>query len=248
MSPDPKYLALRLEGPLQSWGVDSQYSRRNTGLMPTKSAVAGMCCAALGLPRGSVEEAAFLEKSGQLRMIAIAVPRAVEGKRIGPHAAKLAVRRLQDYHTVGGGYDIVRERDSITAIAESGKPRAKGGQSLAVLTHRQYLMDASFGVVLEGDAVLLDQIARALADPKWGLWLGRKTCIPSAPVLAGLSGSRDEALRLLIGDQPLESFTRQEDAGTFAEGRDSLPDQPLCFASDRRLFAPRRIQLIHGAS
>jgi CRISPR system Cascade subunit CasD len=50
MSYDNRFLALRLEGPLQSWGFDSQYNRRNTGLMPTKSAIAGMCCAALGLP------------------------------------------------------------------------------------------------------------------------------------------------------------------------------------------------------
>ena len=37
MSSENKYLALRLQGPLQSWGFDSQYNRRNTGLMPTKS-------------------------------------------------------------------------------------------------------------------------------------------------------------------------------------------------------------------
>ncbi len=47
MLSDNRFLALRLEGPLQSWGFDSQYSRRSTGLMPTKSALAGMCCADL---------------------------------------------------------------------------------------------------------------------------------------------------------------------------------------------------------
>ncbi len=116
------------------------------------------------------------------------------------------------------------------------------------ITYRQYLTDASFGVVIEGDSALLEEIADNLADPKWGLWLGRKACIPTAPVLAGLRDSRDQALRLLIGDEPLESFTRQEEAETFAEGRDTLPDQPLCFDSDRRLFAPRRINLIQGSS
>ena len=62
MSSENNYLALRLQGPLQSWGFDSQYNRRNTGLMPTKSALAGMCCAALGFGRGSDEEQAFLAK------------------------------------------------------------------------------------------------------------------------------------------------------------------------------------------
>ncbi len=51
MSSDKSFLALRLEGPLQSWGFSSQYNRRGTGLMPTKSAIAGMCCAAKGYER-----------------------------------------------------------------------------------------------------------------------------------------------------------------------------------------------------
>ncbi|MFC1596565.1 type I-E CRISPR-associated protein Cas5/CasD [Planctomycetota bacterium] len=229
MSTDDKYLALRLQGPLQSWGFDSQYNRRNTGLMPTKSAVAGMCCAAMGIPRGTDREGAFLKKFAELRMLTIAVPRTIKRWWVGD-ATQLEIRRLQDYHTV------------------QNTRKADGGLKDCHITYRQYLTDASFGVILEGESVLLGEIADNLADPKWGLWLGRKTCIPTAPVLAGLRESRDEALRLLIGDEPLESFTRQEEAETFTEGGDSLPDQPLCFDSDRRLFAPRRIRLIHGSS
>ena len=96
-------------------------------------------------------------------------------------------------------------------------------------------------MVLEGKSEVLQAIADALADPVWGLWLGRKACIPSAPVLAGLKDNRDEALRLLLGDLPLETFTRQEEAISFVEGRDSLPDVAICFASGRRLFSPRRV-------
>jgi CRISPR system Cascade subunit CasD len=236
MPTEKRFLALRLEGPLQSWGFDSQYNRRNTGLMPTKSGIAGICCAALGYPRGSEEERKFLVAFASLRMIAIAIPRK-QGKR------ELPVRRLQDYHTVGGGYDPNNpsERGNITVSAEDGKPRAKGGQALAVLTHRQYLTDAAFGVLLEGDGVLLGRIAVALEQPKWGIWLGRKSCIPSAPVLAGLKGNRDDALRLLIGEKSIESFVRQKEVEDFAEGRDSLPDQPVSFAIEQRRFSPRRV-------
>ncbi|MDA8240999.1 MAG: type I-E CRISPR-associated protein Cas5/CasD [Nitrospiraceae bacterium] len=253
MSSDLRYLALRLEGPLQSWGFDSQYNRRNTGLMPTKSAIAGMCCAALGFSRGRDKEKTFLVGFSALRMTAIAIPRR-------PRQKDLPVRRLRDYHTVGGGYDPnnPKERNSITVSAEDGKPRAKNGQALAVLTHRQYLTDASFGVILEGDAVLLGEIVIALADPKWGIWLGRKTCIPTAPVLVGLKEcagnfnlllkeTSDEAVRLLIGDKPFESFAYQMEVESFVDGKDSLPDQPISFASDRRLFAPRRVRTHHGA-
>ncbi|TRZ90883.1 MAG: type I-E CRISPR-associated protein Cas5/CasD [Methanosarcinales archaeon] len=241
MSSDKCFLALRLEGPLQSWGFDSQYNRRNTGLMPTKSAIGGMCCAALGYSRGSDNEHEFLKKFGKVRMTSIAIPRQGTKK-------ELPVRRLQDYHTVGGGYDPnnPNERGSITVSAEDGKPRAKNGQSLAVLTQRQYLTDAAFGVILEGDAALLSEIVTALADPKWGIWLGRKTCIPTAPVLAGLRENKDDATHLLIGEKPLEAFTRQEDVENFGEGRDSLPDAPVSFATERRLFSPRRVRTLQG--
>ena len=239
MLSDKSFLALRLEGLLQSWGFDSQYNRRNTGLMPTKSAIAGICCAALGLPRGSEKEQGILAAFGTVRMTAIAIPRKGVKK-------ELPVRRLQDYHTVGGGYDPndPGERGCITVSAEDGKPRAKNGQAQAVLTHRQYLTDAAFGVLLEGPAILLSEIASALADPKWGIWLGRKTCIPSAPVLVGMKDNRDEALRLLIGEKPLEWFTRQEEVESFGDGRDSLPDAPVSFATERRLFSPRRVRTL----
>jgi CRISPR system Cascade subunit CasD len=221
MSSEKYFLVLRLEAPLQSWGFDSQYNRRNTGLMPTKSAIAGICCAALGLPRGSDKEEGFLTSFGTVRMIAIAIPRAGVKK-------ELPVRRLQDYHTV------------------QNTKTAEGKNKDCHITYRQYLTDASFGVLLEGEAVFLGEIASAFADPKWGIWLGRKTCIPSAPVLAGLKENREDALRLLIGEKPLESFTRQEEVETFIEGRDSLPDTAVSFAIERRLFSPRRVRTLQG--
>lgn len=46
-------LLLRLAGPMQSWGVQSRFSTRDTGLEPSKSGVVGLLCAALGRPRNS---------------------------------------------------------------------------------------------------------------------------------------------------------------------------------------------------
>ena len=222
MSSDQSFLALRLEGPLQSWGFDSQYNRRNTGLKATKSAIAGMCCAALGFPRGSEDEREFLILFKSVLMTAIAIPR--NGKK-----KELPVRRLQDYHTV------------------QNTRRANGSINKdCVLTYRQYLTDAAFGVLLEGDTKLLGEISEALADPKWGIWLGRKTCIPSAPVLAGLKDNRNDAFKLLE-EKPLESFTRQVEVESFADGRDSLPDAPISFATERRNHcSPRRVRTFHG--
>lgn len=218
MSIDSAFLAIRLEGPLQSWGVDSQFSRRNTALMPTKSAIIGMCCAALGLPRGSDAESLWLEKLRHTRMLAIAIPRQVS--RDGKAAP---VRRIMDYHTV------------------QNTKTAEGNKKDTHLTFRQYLCDASFGVVLSGQRDVLEKVAVALADPVWGLWLGRKACIPTAPVHGGVFASENDALRILIGDAPLAEFTQQREVDSFELGVDTISDQPLCFAVDRRAFAPRRV-------
>lgn len=55
-------LLLRLVGPMQSWGVQSRFSVRDTGLEPSKSGVVGLICAALGRPRiASVADLAALK-------------------------------------------------------------------------------------------------------------------------------------------------------------------------------------------
>jgi CRISPR system Cascade subunit CasD len=47
-------LILRLEGPLQSWGVDGAHEVRRTHAQPQKIAVLGLIRAAKGLPRGKI--------------------------------------------------------------------------------------------------------------------------------------------------------------------------------------------------
>ena len=54
-------LLLRLASPMQSWGTQSRFTIRDTGLEPSKSGVIGLACAALGRPRSaSVEDLATL--------------------------------------------------------------------------------------------------------------------------------------------------------------------------------------------
>lgn len=44
-------LLIRLSAPMQSWGVQSRFTVRDTGLEPSKSGVLGLLCAALGIDR-----------------------------------------------------------------------------------------------------------------------------------------------------------------------------------------------------
>lgn len=43
-----RFLLMWLEGPMQSWGSDSRYGRRETQFFPTKSGISGLLLSALG--------------------------------------------------------------------------------------------------------------------------------------------------------------------------------------------------------
>lgn len=221
-------LVLRLCGPMQSWGIESRFNRRDTALLPSKSALAGLICAALGAPRGSEKEADALRALQTMPLLAVAVPRLLP-RRGGAHgtaaatARPLARRRLEDFHTVLG------------AKTAEGKKRGD-----AVLTSRQYLQDTACLALFSGPANELRGMAEALRDPVWGLWLGRKSCIPSRPVFGGLYPDEAAALAALL-PVPLASCSYARETADFAQGTDSLPDQAVCFAVGRRAFAPRRV-------
>jgi CRISPR system Cascade subunit CasD len=236
MPPDAAFLPLLLDGPLQSWGFGSRFQRRTTGLHPTKSGVIGLISAAMGLAKGSREEAERLPRLAALKMTSIAIPRRDKVPGVG-----LPVRRIEDFHTV---------LDTRRASGALDKD--------AVVTHRQYLLEARFGIILQGERPVLDRVATALRDPAWGVWLGRKSCIPAAPVLAepGLCPSQNAAWRALLRAcqleeaAPMERFTAVTEVEAFDEGTDSWSDQPVSFGDgtssgpDKRRFAARRIRLV----
>lgn len=234
MSPNIAYLALLLDAPLQSWGFASRFQRRTTGLHPTKSGVVGLICAAMGLVKDSQEERDTLPNLTNLRMISIVIPRTQTNAWSG-QTEELAVRRLEDFHTVLG----TRHASGST-------------NSDPVVTRRQYLLDARFGVILKGDHALLEQVAAALQNPRWGVWFGRKSCIPAAPIYQGMFATQTDAQRALIGDTPLEAFTVVAEVERFDEGTDSLADRPVSFGDgtssgpDKRQFAIRRLKVQPG--
>lgn len=240
---DSAYLALLLDGPLQSWGFASRFQRRTTGMHATKSGVVGLICAAMGLAKGSPEEHDLLPKLAELKMTTITIPRTVE-QALSP----LPLRRLEDYHTTGGGYDKDTQRQFIARKA-SGGPCDN-----PTISRRQYLLNASFGIILEGDRAVLEEVASALQDPRWGVWLGRKSCIPAEPIHRGVFATHAESQRALIGDAPLDAFTTATDVERFDEGTDSLNDQPVSFGDgkssgpDKRQFVPRRICVQPGVA
>ncbi len=225
------YLALMLDAPMQSWGFASRFQRRTTGLHPTKSGIIGLICAAMGLAKGSTAESELLPRLGQLKMSSIAVPRIVQVTGAQP-----PVLRLEDYHTVLG------------TRRASGAPNRD-----AVVTHRQYLLDARFGVILSGDRSLLAPAAASLQNPIWGVWLGRKSCVPAEMVYRGLFGTEIEAQRELIGEEPISNFSLVVEVDAFDKGTDSISDQPIGFGNaessgpEGRQYTIRRVAVTAGA-
>ena len=162
----PNTLFLRLEGPLQSWGERGRWSVRDSAPEPTKSGVVGLLACALG--RGDDDSIRSLSESLQM------------GVRIDKQGV-----RLTDYHTVGGGYDAP------ALLTAEGKPKWSSGSPHTEISPRDYLADASFLVALRGDESLIAQLAEALEDPVWVVYLGRKSCPPACPVFAGVREFQD---------------------------------------------------------
>lgn len=229
---EQSYLALMLDAPLMSFGFASRFQRRTTGLHPTRSAILGIICAAQGFDKGSDAERDCLARLQSVRMIMLTIRRQPDKSR-----PPLEIRRLEDYHVTGGGYDKKTHALNIPR-------KASGGPSdHPTLSWRQYLLDARFGVILAGPRCELEAIAEALRNPRWGVWFGRKNCIPAAPIVRGdVVTGINEAMAALELAGRLDEFTRVEDAASFADGTDTLMDDPVNFRT--REFNPRRIRKI----
>lgn len=158
---------LLLDAPLQSWGTQSRFGHRDTDFEPSKSGVLGLVGAAMGMSRDNEE---LLQRLANLTM-------AVRVDREG--------RILRDYHTAGGG-------------TYRGEEHGVYGSKDTVVTNRFYLMDACFVAALSGeDGELVDQICTAMKNPRWPLFLGRRSCAPTRHIFLDgpMQGCAKELLR-----------------------------------------------------
>jgi CRISPR system Cascade subunit CasD len=154
----PCSLVMRLAGPLQSWGVRSQFNRRETAGAPTKSGIVGLLAAAQGRARE--------DPIDDLRDLTVGV-RTDEAGTL-----------LRDYHTVS---------DYRGVPLPSAKVTAKGVQertgSATKVTERYYLQDAVFVVAVGGQGTLLGALLEAMMRPAFPLALGRRACVPTQPLV-----------------------------------------------------------------
>jgi len=156
------------------------------------------------------------------------------GRRDG-RGRDLDIQRMEDYHTVTG---IRRASGKVDSDA-------------TVQTYRHYLLDARFGVMIEGSDEMLSEIATALKNPKWGVWLGRKCCIPSAPLLVTEAATREVIWEKLLkvtgytGSEKEELFDRVVEVAANESGADMIEDAPVAFGAPiGERHAPRWVKRV----
>lgn len=215
-------LSFYIDAPLQSWGASSKFQYRETNGYPTKSALVGLIAGALGIDKHGPSEAFDLQPIADLKLTVVRIKK-----------GRYSSSRFTDFQTVGGGYDkkaTLWEKMSIPK-------KASGAPSDTVITRRSYLTDANFVTLLEGNADTLQKVKGALLNPVWGVWFGRKTCLPASPLSPHIGNSRqtafDALLEFLPGHTtaPLEQFEYLEevDSSTEVDGTFYQSDQPVAF-------------------
>jgi len=227
---------------MQSWGSRSRFDLRDTEQFPTKSGVLGLVAAALGRDRSEpVDDLAAL--------------------RLGVRADREGVVR----------YDFQSAKNVIRADVPKEKwerARAKGtttGTQDTVVSKRYYLSDAAFLVGLEGDEALLRSIEAALKNPKWPLFLGRKSYLPGEPVHFAEGGIVNKPLEVALAQKEPIAPSRNPNDTSFRYAIELLPgcepgfpwlvhevwDQPVHEDRDQqvapfaeRRFAARRVGVV----
>ncbi len=169
------YLLLWLEAPLQSWGHDSRFGRRDSLDFPTKSGVLGLLCCARG---AGGEEREWLAAWADLDMQVVGyVPQDRNGQPLPRQPL------LRDFQMVGSGYDDQDPWQTLLIPKTSEGKKAVGGGTK--MTYRYYLQDMAYAVILQAPSELVDEAAQALVNPAWDLYLGRKNCVPTEFIYQG---------------------------------------------------------------
>ncbi len=241
-----RYLLLWFEAPLQSWGSDSKFGRRDTLSFPTRSGVLGLVCSAMG---AGGEQRALLAEFATLGQTAISF---VRSKQTADGMRKLECEPLlRDFQMVGSGYDL---KDPWQALLEpymsNGKRRTSDGGG-AKMTYRYYLQDAAFAVMFEVPAYKAETIAQALENPTWDVYLGRKTCVPTDFIYRGIFDTEiaaiEQAVSIASQKNRIEDFRVLHGALAENEGAEvfTINDVPVQFGEDKR-YRDRQVSLIYA--
>ena len=168
---------------------------------------------------------------------------------IGLLAAALGLRRDADLSKLSALRFGVRVDRNGEVIKDFHMAKA---EKTSYLTYRYYLSDAIFLVGLESeDRSFLEQIERALRNPCFPLFLGRRSCPPTLPLVLGI---REDALETALRgeenqNKDLKSIRQSHryirlDCGVGEQEGAVVQDLPISFNPMKREFGYRRAKEI----
>jgi CRISPR system Cascade subunit CasD len=169
----PEVLLIRLDAPLISFGGPAVDNYRVVQPMPALSMLAGLFANALGFDHRDFDKTQRLQE--RLRFAA---------RRDRPGT------ELRDYQTVDLGQDHLRPE--LAGWTTWGRVEQRDGASSdqTHIRYRDYIADAVYTVAVglepETEQPTLAALADALEAPARPLFIGRKCCLPAAPLLVGL--------------------------------------------------------------
>ena len=134
-------------------------------------------------------------------------------------------------------------RDYQTVKSSNGKD--------SYIVNKYYLSDATFVVGIEGSSELIGQIEQAIKNPAYPLFLGRRSCVPTLPIVLG---KRDEKLIEAVKNEPLQALIDDGEGSKRKlkliidaepdEDSDSVCDMPLSFSPKNRRHTWRSIKVL----
>ena len=152
-------------------------------------------------------------KSGIIGLISCCMGLPRDDERILELHQKLKVAFRADMPgRVGVDYHTVKSEKLMNAEGKT--------QDRTIVSYRQYLQDASFLAVLSSeDDTLLENISYAFRHPKWAAYLGRKSCIPTHPLIP-IETDEFDSLEEAVDNWPFAERTDPERRSFRAEIED----------------------------
>ena len=238
------FLLLWLEAPIQSWGFESRYGRRDTLDFPTRSGVLGLICCARG---AGGREASWLAEMGKFGQNVLCFQQKPRHNSFEPATAN---GRLLDFQMVGNGYisSDPWQNLMIPKTVEGKKPTGSNGSKL---TYRYYLQNMAFAVIMQIPHELGEDIVHSLQYPHWNIYLGRKCCPPSDIVYRGLFVTNSEAKSVAfeIASKKELECTKEILEGSFPDQGEvlTLHDVPVQFGFEK-LYRDRQVTILNEPS
>lgn len=161
-----EFLTWTAYGPLAAWGNVTVGERRTVDVQPSKSAVTGWLCGALGYCRDNREAISAVASGYDVALLL-------------EHAGSL----LSDYHTTQRPRAAAFRKGEVPTTRRDALSRTKDVNT--TLSRREYSMDALCFIAVscrEGAPHPLPELKDALAQPVFEPYLGRKACPVSWPL------------------------------------------------------------------